>query len=83
MGVEVEVPSSLKFFSVVGLGGGVKFFIYFLEGGGATWKPLWLHPWSQESIEPVVKHLSYKCDMYLTLVEPVANPGRDGVGVGV
>ena len=28
-------------------GRGVKFHIYFLEGGGvrATWKPLWLHPW--------------------------------------
>ena len=40
-------PSSLKFVPGVGLGGGVKFLIYFFGGGGgvrATWKPLWLHP---------------------------------------
>ena len=40
-------PSSLKFLPGVGLGGGVKFLIYFLEGGvcfWATWKLLWLHP---------------------------------------
>ena len=30
------VPSSLKFLPGVGLGGGVKFLIYFLEGGGGV-----------------------------------------------
>ena len=29
-------PSSLKFLPRVGLGGGVKFLIYFLEGGGGS-----------------------------------------------
>ena len=41
-------PSSLKFLPGVGLGGGVTFLIYHLEGAGegvrASWKPLWLHP---------------------------------------
>ena len=38
--------SSLKFLPGVGLGGSVKFLIYFFLGGGvrATWNPLWLHP---------------------------------------
>ena len=43
-------PSSFKFLPGVGLGGGVKFLIYFLDGGGcfwATWKLLWLHPCRQ------------------------------------